>query len=256
MKQRLLPVLIAVLLVLSGCLGGLNPGVSSSSNERDPANANLPPGVNESGVVNVSTLLTAHNQTLRSKGFIMNTTFYHNLSYGSKNSSSRTVVGPNATRFYIDTQSVSYGPEDAGSPVVERLHTRMWSNSTITFQRRTINSSSENKTYTSEVPSKAIALTNAKYYRSDLKKGAFKIEKVVTRDNHTFTTLVANHTRNEGSEILHARFVIDERGVIHTAITDTRTGQKNKGHAHTESRIVEIGASPERPDWAVNSTSN
>lgn len=250
--RRLVTVSLVTLLLLSGCIGTFDPGSASTPKELDPAEADLPPGVNESGVTSVSALITAHNKTLRAEGFVLNGTFIRYLPINASHTYiHHTVVAPDSERFYTEMRRRTYTADNT-EVVSARERTRIWGNSSIIVQQFTLSTNTTISKPIEEIP-KGMALTQAPIYESFLNIGAFSVARVVSRDGHTFTTLVANDTRASFNESVTftARFVIDERGIIHEAVVDIDWGPNAKA-AHLESRIVTLGASPDRPDWVAN----
>lgn len=245
-------------MVLSGCIGGFGTEPTSTSTPAsqplDPGAADLPPGVSESGVENASALVAAHSQTLRAGGFVLNGTFVRDPpNAGNQTRRYHTVVGPDAREFRTDVRTVRYATDAADSAVRQRTRTRVWANATTMLRQTTI----DNQTAASRIEGlpPSLSLTRAPQYESYLTIGEFTVERVVARDGHAFTTLVATETRDGFGEnvTLDARFVVDERGVVHEA-TVTIDGGPDSKTDHAEYRVVRLGASPQRPDWVTDAT--
>ncbi|MFH5802138.1 hypothetical protein [Haladaptatus sp. CMAA 1911] len=242
MRQRLLPVvLVSLLLLSSGCLGTLNPGTSSTSDPSNASTANLPPGVNKSGVTNASTLITAHNETLHAKGYTLNgtITLYHRNE--KTNKTFRTVVGPNSQQFHIQAKRVRSKNETGESSIIEKNRFKIWGNSTTTLRHGSL---VQGTVPVERLPSH-IARMKAPLRKQTIKSYRFNVTNVVSRNGHTFTTLVGNSSQQQKKST--SRLIIDERGVIHTAVFEV-------GNSHFEYRVATLGASPERPDWVANTT--
>lgn len=262
MSRQLVPAALLAVVVLAGCLGGFASGPDAASTETptagaetlDPANADLPPGVNESGVRNASVLVTAHDRALRADGFVLNGTFVRNPpTTGAQTRRYRIVVGPDARRFSTVVRTTRHETGDADSPVVKRTGTRLWANETVTLRQTTANDQTVRTRLEDRAPS--LSLTRAAQYESYLAIGQFAVDRVVARDGHTFTTLVATGTRDGVADSVEfdARLVADERGVIHEATVNIDDGPDGKTD-HAEYRVVRVGASPQPPTWATNTT--
>jgi hypothetical protein len=255
----LVPAAVLALVVLAGCVGGLGgPATDSTptSNTLDPDDADLPPGVSESGVTNASALVAAHEQTLRAEGFVLNGTFVRNPpNAGNQTRRYHTVVAPGGRPFHTVVRSVRYASDEPGSAVSQRLRTRVWANETTMRRQTTVGNSTASSTIDGLPP--ALSLTRAPQYDSYLEFGEYTVERVVARDGHTFTTLVATDITDAlgPNATLDARFVVDERGVIHEA-TVTLDGGPDAETDHATYRVVRLGASPTKPDWVGNATAD
>jgi hypothetical protein len=259
-SRRLVPAAVLVLVVLAGCIGGIGTGPSSettsTSEQLDPGDADLPPGVSESGVTNASALVAAHEQTLRAEGFVLNGTFVRDPpNAGNETRRYHTVIAPGGRPFHTDVRSVRYASDDSGSAVSQRLHTRVWANETTMLRQTTIRNSTASSAIDGLPP--ALSLTRAPQYDSYLEFGEYTVERVVARDGHTFTTLVATDTTDAlgPDATIDARFVVDERGVVHEA-TVTLDGGPNAETDHATYRVVRLGASPTQPGWVANATAD
>lgn len=252
MLRRLVPVAVAGLLVVAGCTavpgGTTSTATTGPTTETvDPAEADLPPGVNESGVVNASALAAAHDATLRSEGFVLDGTFVRDPpNRGNQTRTFDTVVAPGAERFQTAVETVRYA-SDASDAVSQRSGKRVWSNATATLRAATIDGETAVSSVEDQPP--WLSLTRAPQYRSSLKIGEFAVEGAVVRDGHTFTTLVAEGASEavDGNATVDARFVVDERGVVHEATVSVSTPGSEADSAHYE--VVQFGGSPERPAW-------
>lgn len=254
MVRRLLPLVSLAVVVLSGCMAGVGggPTPTPTSTALDPAEADLPPGVNESGVTNVSALVAAHNETLRAEGFVMNGTYFSDPpKTGRQDWRYHAVVGPGADRFFTMTRRTQYMTEAGDATVSQR--TQMWGNATSLVHRTTI----ENQTESGSVRRRNTSspLTRAAEYGPYLNYGEFDVERVVARDDHTYTTLVATGLSEDVGEnvTFEARFIVDERGIIHQGNVTLDYGPDARVQ-HAEYRVVRLGASPERPAWVANAT--
>lgn len=257
MFRQLVPAALLVVVVLSGCIGGFGGQTATPTPEPlDPAEAELPPGVSESGVTNASALVAAHNRTLRAEGFVLNGTFVRDPpNSGHQERRYHTVVGPDAERFLTGVRTVQYAPDGAGAQVTGRERTQVWGNTTTMIRRTTI----DNRTISgpAERLGTSLSLTRAPQYASYLNYGEFTIERVVARDGHTFTTLVADGLSEDFGEnaTFEGRLIIDEGGIIHEG-NITLDGGSNGQVDHAEYRVVRLGASPERPAWTTSATSD
>lgn len=264
--RRLVPLSLAALLLLSGCTGAFGPGASpttdeptsrATTQELDPAEADLPPGVDESGVTNVSTLVTAHNETLREKGFVLNGTFVRDPpSTGERVQTFDTVVAPGGERFRTRVVTEFYANNESDEKPAQRFEREFWGDSSGVYDHVVTDRGGTATERRKEVPVQ-LSLTRAPQIESYLELGEYRVEKVVARDGHTFTTLVATGAgeRYDENDTFDARFVIDERGVVHEAVVDTEVdGDPGSWTDHAEYRVVKLGGSPERPAWVANVT--
>jgi hypothetical protein len=260
MTRRLVPVSLAVLLLLSGCSGAFGGGTTTetaTTEELTPANATLPPGVTETGVENASALAAAHNETLLDEGFAIDVAESSNPGHGGPTNESRSVVvAPGADRFLVDSRRVEYGSDDR-SNVTNRRHEQVWSNESTTLGVTPVENASV--AYRTDYPTSPGVLTRAGVYESVLRSGDFVVERVVARDGHTFTTLVADDgdASGDGTALPADRLVVDERGVVHEATLSQRAAAIGEGDASRtvrSYRLVDLGASPDRPAWVGNVT--
>lgn len=248
-SRRLVSVAVVAVLLVAGCSGF--PGGTSSSDAPetvDPGEADLPPGVSESGVANASALAAAHDATLRTEGFVLNGTFVRDPpNRGNQTRRFHTVVAPGAERFRTTVETVRYATDAPNASVSQRSGTRVWSNATTTLRAVDL----DGETAVSSVPDLPpwLSLTRAPQYQSYLEIGAFDVEQVVVRDGQTFTTLVADEAGEsvDGDVAFDARFVVDERGVVHEATVSVSAPDGEADYAHYE--VVAFGGSPERPPW-------
>lgn len=253
MARRLVSLVVLAIVVLSGCLGaGPQSTSTSTAQQLDPGTADLPPGANEAGVTNASALAAAHDRTLRAEGFVLNGTFVRDPpNAGNQTRRYHTVVAPGGRPFLTDVRSVRYATDEADAAVTNRVRTRVWANETSMLRQVTIDNQTATATVDSLSPS--LSPTRAPQYESYLEIGEYTVEQVVARDGHTFTTLVATGTTDAVGEnaTIDARFVVDERGVVHEATVTLRGGPDGVTD-HATYRVVELGASPQRPDWVTD----
>ena len=260
--RRLVPLSLAALLLLSGCTGAFGPGASpttdeptsrATTQELDPAEADLPPGVDESGVTNASALAAAHDETLHEKGFVLNGTFVRDPPNSGRNVRQfHTVMSPGGKRFRSELLNDHYESDGADEP--RRFVRELWGDSSGIYDHAITDRGGTGTARIKEVPT-WLSLTRSAQYESYLEIGDFRVERVVARGGHTYTTLVANHT-SEGIDenvTFSGRLVVDERGVIHEGVVDVTSGPDQKTD-HVEYRVVRLGGSPERPEWVANVT--
>lgn len=253
MRRRLVPATLVALVLLAGCLGALDgsPGGGSATptTERvSPSEADLPPGVTESGIENTTALVAAHEQTLREAGFALNGTFVRERADTNQTRRFHTVVAAGASLFRTSVHTTLYRGEGDSRTVAQRSHTQLWGEDATIRQRLTLGDRDPRVTTVDEVPAN-LALTRAPQYRSYLRMGVFEVERVVQRGDHTYTTLVADSTSAavDGDARIDARFVVDERGVVHEASVTVTT---DRGTDRATYRVLELGGSPDRPAWA------
>ncbi|WP_336036333.1 hypothetical protein [Halobacterium yunchengense] len=249
MSRRLVPVAVAALLVVAGCTGLPGESTPTASPETvDPAEADLPPGVSERGVTNASALAAAHDATLRAEGFVLEGTFERDPPSGAKQTRNyTTVVAPGGERFRTAVTTVYEGSDEPDASGARRMQTRAWSNGSVTLRAVTIHG--ETAVSTVADLSTSLSVTRAPQLRSYLEVGAYDVERVVVRDDHAFTTLVAEHASGAVGEDVSfdARLVVDERGVVHEADVAVSGPDGVRDDARYE--VVRFGGSPERPEW-------
>jgi hypothetical protein len=252
MSQRLVPAALVASLLLSGCLGALDGAPDGSAppttEQVDPSDASLPPGVSESGVENATALADAHEQALRTEGFVLNGTFVRERANTNQTRHYNMVVAPEAATFRANQRSVLYRGEGDERAVARRTRTQLWGDESGIRMRVTLGDRDPRVTTVDEVPPE-LALTRAPQYRSYLRIGAYDVERVVRRGDHTYTTLVADSTSADfdGDATIDARLVVDERGVVHEASVTLTT---DRGTDRATYRVRELGGSPDRPAWA------
>ncbi|MFD1513750.1 hypothetical protein [Halomarina rubra] len=251
MTRRLVPVLLAALVLLSGCTGVFDTGTTADETttpeELDPAEADLPPGVNESGVENASSLAAAHNETLLAEGYVLNSSSTTNSStFGNRTTTAQWVVGPSADRFTFDARTSVHTPPSYDGPAGD-YRQRLWGGDSVVTRIDRGNETTYNNV---EALASRLGVAQSQTFERYLDIGAYDVERVVTDGEHTFTTLAATEPRDDAefNGTFEARFVVDERGVVHEVDvhTDQRMGDYEQ---RIEYRLVELGASPERPDW-------
>lgn len=260
MRRHLVPIAVAALLVLSGCTGAFGSDAQSpdttTAETVAPGNAALPPGVTESGVTNASALLASHDETLRDEGFVLNGTLVRNHSATrSERRQYSAVVAPGAERFRAAVETTLYSTSSDSREVVQQRATRLWSDGAAMLRQTTLDDRTS-RSRVDGVPTN-LALTRAPQYESYLSMGEYAVEGVERRGDHAYATLAANETGADvaGDATIDARFVVDERGVIHEAEVTLRSGSgENAETDRATYRLVHLGASPERPNW-VNETS-
>lgn len=259
MRRHLVPTAVAALLVLSGCLGAFGSDAQSfdatTAETVAPGDAALPPGVTDSGVSNVTELLAAHDEALRAGGFVLDGSLVRNHSATrSERRQYSAVVAPGAERFRAAVETTLYSTSSGSREVVQQRATRLWGDGTGILRQTTLDDRTS-RSRVDGVPAN-LALTRAPQYESYLRMGEYAVEGVERRGTHTYSTLVANETgANVGENAtIDARFVVDERGVIHEAEVTLRSGNGETAETDRATyRLVHLGASPERPDW-VNET--
>lgn len=249
MSRRLVLVAVVALLLVAGCSGLPGGSASAASPETvDLGEADLPPGVSESGVANASALAAAHDATLREEGFVLDGTFVRDPpNRGALTRNYTTVVAPGGERFRTAVSTVSYASDAPDASVSRRTRTRAWSDGSVTLRAATIGGETAVSTVDDLPP--ALSLTRAPQVRSYLEIGEYDVERVVVRDGRTFATLVAaNASAAVGEDVsFDARFVVDDRGVVHEADVSVSAPGSERDRAHYE--VVRFGGSPERPAW-------
>ena len=256
----MVPVAVAALLLVSGCTGAFAgddaPSEPTTADTVSHGDAALPPGVTESGVTNATALLAAHSETLRTEGFVLDGLLVRNHSATrSERRQYSAVVAPGAERFRMGVEVTLYASTSDSREVVQQRATRLWSDGRAVIRRTTLDDRTS-RSRVDGVPTN-LALTRRPQYESYLSLGDYDVERVERRGDHTCATLVADETRAdfEGNATIDARFVVDERGVVHEAEVTLRSGSGESTETDRATyRLVQLGGSPERPDWANETT--
>ena len=244
--RRLVPLSLVALLLVSGCLGALGGTDSTSTpGELAPGEANLPPGVSESGLENASALIAGYNETVREVGIVLNVTATRPTPRsGEVIRRHHTVIAPGGRPFNATIVTSTY---DGNDTLHAQRMVQFWGNESTTLKRSTLLPPVE---CCSPIQPRN-APTQAKVYLVYFETANYTIDSVVERDGHTFTTLVADEPTSD-SEMLAARVVVDERGLIRE-LTLSLEGDDHE--IHREYRVIETDPSPpERPDWTANVT--
>ncbi|WP_435360191.1 hypothetical protein [Haloarchaeobius sp. DFWS5] len=262
--KKFVPLALVALVCLSGCAGVIGDdsasaptevdptATTSAPTEVDPADADLPPGVNESGVTNASVLVSAHEDALQREGFVMRGYFVVDPSEpGSRNVTIDTTVAPGGEQFEIESLHVQYPTDERRSADATRIVSHIWGNSSTIVRRYSVNGTPTNPPREIRSLSFDNRPTKTFHYQEALTFGNpnFTVDNVVTHDGHTFTTLVADGTfeARNGTGNVTARFVVDERGIIHESVIDWDGGTRK---VHHEYQIVKLGPDPpEAPAW-------
>ncbi|MFD1513749.1 hypothetical protein [Halomarina rubra] len=248
--RRLVPLSLVALLLLSGCLGALGGDATSTPEEIDPADADLPPGVTVNGVENASALAAAHDETLLDEGFVFDGTVVTDQpGSGIVNETATVVVGVDAETLRSDSVRTLW-PYENRSVVSQRVRDRLWLDGDEQFVRTnftTRDSVIAGPYDASNDPRDGV--TRASTYEGVLDAANFTVESTVARDGHTFTTLVAADANGtEDDPAYDGHLVVDERGVVHEAVVEIDRGPESVWGL-LDYRLVELGASPEEPDW-------
>lgn len=254
MTRRLVPVLLVAMLLLSGCSGVLdttaNTTTTATPEELDPADADadLPPGVTESGVENASALAAAHEETLLAEGFVLNVTSeFDGSTLGNRTTNARWLVAPGGERFALDARTTVHDEPPVESRLGDEYRQRLWRDATLVSR---VDAGNETRYSNLDALRVEPGVTKSAEYERYLAGGNVTVERVVAGEDHTLTTLVADDARPaEGVDGRYdARFVVDERGVVHEATVTT--GQRDGDvQRHLEYDLVRLGTSPERPGW-------
>ncbi|WP_435360192.1 hypothetical protein [Haloarchaeobius sp. DFWS5] len=253
MRKFALLALVA-LVCLSGCAGVIGDDSTSAPTEVDPADADLPPGVTQSGLDDPTALVAAHEETLNSDGFVLRGYFERNISdAGYRNTTIHATVGPGGEPFEVETQQTLSRSGKQNETATQHVSSHIWGNASTILQQVTVGDAT--KTGQKQRLSPARSPTRAPQYETYLTVGNpnLTVEKVVERDGHTFTTLVTDETIEADNGVtvnLSTRFVVDERGIVHEAVIDTEADGVSDHH---EYRIVELGPdTPDAPTWTDN----
>lgn len=249
MKTRTAAVLFAILVVLSGCAGTTNQMATTTAGNAETATANdetteasdeaaqtgtadLPPGVNESGVENATRLLAANRRELADTDYafrlVRNDSGESPYDYRTV---SRGTVAKDFAPFRIRTErEIQYGNQTS------HAETDVWGNESVvlvkyhelnrTSYQKYVAGPNETMSPYETLPSQALSgqLSHEYVVAFALLTGEYEVESVESRDGMTLTTLRATELNRSFDErdtenISHyaATLVVDERGRIHRA---------------------------------------
>ena len=213
----------------------------------------LPPGVDESGVTNATTLAAAHHETVLRLGFVATSAEWKNGTVlGNRTMTARWAVGPDGRTLSADGTTVTTAQPPGGSPLSPRYREVIWRDETTVYRattpNRTVYANRADRTFTA-------AATEVAEFERYFDAGNYSVASVEARGEHTFTTLVTSvapdETRPGADVAVAARFVVDERGVVHEAVVEAGDGG-NVGagdRLRAEWTLVDLGVSPGRPAW-------
>lgn len=248
---RTIHALLAVAVVLGGCVGATAHGLDATTAETATATTTaadgttadataepvegrvqLPPGVSEDGISNATALLTAHLATLAETSYVFESR--SNYSVGGISATSEQ-SGTVAKGFF---PHVSHGNATLrrGNRTVE-ADVNQWANESVTLVRyRTENRTRYQKRFHENDEQRSLeprlgspfpnhsevesSVTGTALIAAALRTGNFTVETVETVDGRTVTTLRAREVNRSGDlgtanvTRYDARLVVDERGVV------------------------------------------
>lgn len=256
MKTRYAALFLVAVVVLAGCAGSATETTTTASEETtadgseattadegvettdgvetttDDRTADLPPGVNESGVENATRLLEANRQELSETGYSFRLAWNSSGEYDFRTVSHGSVA-KNFAPFRIRTEgTVRYGNRTS------RVETDVWGNESVALaEYREFNRTSYRK-YVNEPNGTVRAspyemssihgvsgqISHEAVVSIAVLTGEFEVESVERRGGSTLTTLRATSVNRSFGERdaeqvseYDATLVVDERGLIHRA---------------------------------------
>ncbi|WP_440010319.1 DUF7537 family lipoprotein [Halomicrococcus sp. SG-WS-1] len=260
--RPLAALLLATSLLVAGCVGGPTGGTTTApttdttdaadatetttATTLDPANADLPPGVDESGVENASALVAAHEDALAGTGY----EFEYRLQ--RRYDDETTTVRQHGAATAGLSSFVAKATVDGEAPITTSA---TWANESVVLRHYETNEGEQYKkqTRTDEPQRETESLvTKATVLRSLLASGEFSVATVERVGDRTLTTLRADEYSGDGHfqdvETFDATVVVDASGRVHEF---TRTVETDDGHRRSEFEITSLGPTTvERPDWA------
>lgn len=267
-RETLAPLVVCLLVVLAGCggvLGGsptespsgtdTTPGDGTTTTTMTPGDVNesaLPPGVTADGIENVSALLAAHTESLRSSGFIASATSEQVLK-GQMQQSQRTELHTRATAGFRDVRTTANVTNPRGAQ-----NSTYWGNASQLVRRV----QQGNQTQFTPVPASVnntAFVTLASNYRGFLGIGDYQVSNVNQSGEGTRVRLVATSVGNgtgaitpENVSAFESRVVLDGDGTIRSISLDMNVSAGARTVEYTLQGSVEyVGqVSVEKPSWA------
>lgn len=253
------PVVIALLLVLSGCSGlpvigteSERVSVTPAQVPSGPAVGTIAPGITESGVVDAQALVDAHQRELANESMTMNYSIRTIAENGTEISRTNSTVRYGANRTVTHTHSTKTDADRTGS--TER---QSWSNDTDTYIRTKENgttnyyqTSAMNQTASTSIQNTLSKATNISVKNRSSGEGPDQYELRGTIESDT----------NQGPSNYQIQLHIDARGFIHEYRQEFQYQQnRTTTRRTTEIRFETNTTPPERPAWvdeAENETRN
>lgn len=253
---------VALLVVTAGCSGALNDdgpattesgedataSTATTTEQTDPSEMSLPPGVTEAGLENVSALLEAHNRSLDGAAYSVEVS----VDGDGQQASVAMTRGADASRLRVETGNTTIQGWQEGARTVTAQ-----SADGQTQYRYAYGDSGSRVGSGFQMYSGVTDVVVGTY----LTAGDFNATEVVTRDGTTLLELTADRanrtaveqvgSRNTTVESFEATALVDENGVVHgldASLTQTVDGETRTGSVSYE--LTDLGsASPEEPDW-------
>lgn len=255
--SRVPTLLVAVVVVLAGCSGFVSTGTDTptASPASSPTATGTPtptpgadellaPGINQTGIENVTALFAAHQRELTARGFVTESTLTTTYEGTSTDRVAWTVtVAPDGER--LRTHAVETR-EDGTQITVD-----VWSNATHDITRRDevgdVSYTVRPRFITDDTVVWSGSAAHVQLYSTaDL----FEVESVDTRDGVRYVTLSleADRVGRDGVPDTQSTVVVDERGRIHAVESQVQYGESTTWA--TSYRLVQLGdTDPQPPAW-------
>lgn len=243
-----------------------NDGVAETSDETaQTGTADLPPGVNESGVENASRLVAAHRMALSESGYAFR--LRSNVSYRDEFGSRSVMRGTVAKQFapfriradvdsQMDNQTIRAETDTWANDSVALVRYHLRNRTAYRQYNATLNETPEMDPFSS-VPTLNVAdqASMSQLVEFALLTGEYEIGGVEARNGLTFTTLRATgHNRSLDERGFgnvtryESTLVVDERGRVHRLNTTLKT---NETFVHYEFELTNVGGVVvQYPRWA------
>lgn len=241
MTRTTCALLVAVAVVLGGCVGATAHGPDATTDETtanasttEPVGetADLPPGVTEDGVSNASALLEAHREALAETSYV----FESRSNYSMGDVAGTGEQSGTVAKGFFPHVSHATATIQRGNRTVE-YDVDQWANESVTLVRyRTENRTQYRKLFHGDDEQRSpgpgfggpflnrsdveSSISGTALIESVLATSNFTVESVETVDGHTLTTLRAETVNESGGfgtanvTEYDARFVVDERGLV------------------------------------------
>ncbi|WP_435360873.1 hypothetical protein [Haloarchaeobius sp. DFWS5] len=225
-------VAVALIVALAGCMGSLGAIAGAES-------AAYPPGVDETGVTDVSELLYAHEEALYTNGFELTANVATETTNDTMESTTTVSVSPDGT--FLLTQN-----DMAGDDTFERV---VYGDQQTAYERQTYGDDVTYSGYNVEA-------TYGELTRLDLVAGLLDSVPFEVTESNGVTVLEATDAtiRNDDGDkaTVTATVTIRENGLIESLTADVQSGSGDEAITNTIDMTVETGnVAVSKPGWVT-----